>query len=89
MTTALSPHTTAHDDIKAAILDALPATGVIAVPKLRKRIPGTWWQQTRAFGELEDRGEVYVLKVRGTPLAARPLFPPSPDVRTYPTMVVP
>ncbi|CAN3128596.1 hypothetical protein ACNUDN_11805 [Mycobacterium sp. smrl_JER01] len=89
MTTTLTPNATALEDIKAAILHALPASDLMPVPKLRKLIPGTWWQQTHALGELEQHGHVYVLKVRGTPLVTRPLFPPSPDVCTRPTMVLP
>lgn len=89
MTTPTTTAAATRDDIKDAILAALPTSGVIPVPKLRALVPGDWWAQTHALGELEQRGEVYVLKVRGTPLVARPLFPPSCDARTYPTMVVP
>lgn len=91
MTTTVSTATpeTTHEQVMIAILDALPASGLIPVPTLRRLIPGSWWAQTRALGELDDRGEIYIMKVHGTPLVGRPLFPPSPGSGQYPALVIP
>jgi hypothetical protein len=88
VTTAVAPSPT-HDQIKAAILDALPNTGLMRVPELRTLIPGTWWEQMHALGELEHEGRIYQMKVHGTPLVSRPLFPPSPLSCSYPAVVIP
>lgn len=42
-----------------------------------------------ALGDLEQRGQVYAMKVRGISLVARPLFPPGADSASHPAVVIP
>jgi uncharacterized protein YcaQ len=66
MTTTTS---STHDQIMAAILEALAPTGatLVAWRSVRAQLPGSWWQQGEALTALFETYEVSVVKAYGVP----------------------